>query len=196
MSYILDALKKADADRERDAAGVPDLHAQADAAYGALRRSRPGRGLLWAAVGSITIAVLAWQWLDAAPTDLTSPLSSASQAAPAPAPAPLATLSPPAPRPEPQPAAAPDTAAQTGPPAAAPDPAPLPSLAARPEPTPRPPAREATASPGMPLPGGAAAPGAAAATPEPRVQLPTCAASCRPWWWAARCTRPTRAAAW
>ena len=72
MSYILDALKKADADRERDAAGVPDLHAQADAAYGALRRSRPGRGLLWAAVGSITIAVLAWQWLDAAPTDLTS----------------------------------------------------------------------------------------------------------------------------
>ena len=32
MSYILEALKKADADRERERAGVPDLRAQLDAA--------------------------------------------------------------------------------------------------------------------------------------------------------------------
>ena len=41
MSYILDALKKADADRERDAAAVPDLYAQADAARGARAAARP-----------------------------------------------------------------------------------------------------------------------------------------------------------
>ena len=167
MSYILDALKKADADRERDTAGVPDLHAQADTATGALRRSRPGRGLLWAAVASITIAVLAWQWFDTAPTDMTPPLSSTSQTAPAPMPmAPVATLSPPAP----QPVAQPDTAPQPGPPAVAPDPAPIPSLAAKPEAMPRPPAREATATPGTPPPRGTTAPSPATpAAAEPRV---------------------------
>lgn len=146
MSYILDALKKADADRERDTAGVPDLHAQTDAAHGALRSTRPGRGLLWAAAAAIAVAVLAWLWFDTAPTDAPSPLSVAPEAAPAlpvtPAPPPAALASPL----EPQPATVPAPL----PPAVAPDPAPLPSLAAKPEAAPRPPAREAAATPAVP----------------------------------------------
>lgn len=146
MSYILDALKKADADRERDAAGVPDLHAQTDAAHGALRSTRPGRGLLWAAAAAIAIAVLAWQWFDTAPTDAPPPLSVAPQAVPAlpapPAPPLVAAVSPPLPQPL--------TAPPPVPPAVAPDPAPIPSLAAKPEPAPRPPARETAAAPAAP----------------------------------------------
>ena len=45
MSYILDALKKADADREREAAAVPNLHAQGDAAFGPAS-ARPAGWLL------------------------------------------------------------------------------------------------------------------------------------------------------
>lgn len=167
MSYILDALKKADADRERDAAGVPDLHAQTDAAHGALRSTRPGRGLLWAGAAAIAVAVLAWQWFDTAPTDAPTPLSVAPQAAVAlpapPAPPPAAAISPPVPQPV--------TAPPPGPPAVASDPAPIPSLAAKPEPAPRTPAREAAAAPATPPPRGATS--SSPATPptaETRVQ--------------------------
>ena len=143
MSYILDALKKADADREREAAGVPDLHAQADAARGAAARTRHGRGLLWAAVGAIAVAGLAWQWFDAVPAEAPpslplaqAPAVTAPQAAPA-QPA-VVAVTPPAPPPH--------AVAPASPAAVAPEPAPIPSLASKPAP----PTRDAVVAPAAP----------------------------------------------
>ena len=138
MSYILDALKKADADREREAAGVPDLHAQADAARGAAARTRHGRGLLWLALAAITVAGLAWLWFDAVPTEAppSLPMAQAPAAAPPPAAAALpvvVAVTPP-----------PQAVAPASPPAVAPEPAPIPSLASKPVP----PTRDAVAVPG------------------------------------------------
>ena len=93
MSYILDALKKADADRERDAAAVPDLYAQADAARGARAAARPaGWLLLGLGTGGLVLAVLAWRWFSAAPVDAAPPAPITQ----APAAVPL-TAAPPAP---------------------------------------------------------------------------------------------------
>lgn len=124
MSYILDALKKADSDREREAAGVPDLHAQLDAARGAAARTRRGHGLLWSAAAAIAIALLAWQWFGAAPTDTPQlqPLAQAPTVAPPPAaPAPPAAVGATPPPPV--------VVTPTRPAAVAPEPAPIPSLA-------------------------------------------------------------------
>ena len=57
MSYILDALKKADAERERETAAVPDLHAQADAGDAARARGAHAGG--WVALGASVRAGLA-----------------------------------------------------------------------------------------------------------------------------------------
>ena len=64
MSYILEALKKADAERERGA--VPDLHAQPvllapHAPHEAPRSAKPW---LWLGAGAVIVlvAVLAWRW--------------------------------------------------------------------------------------------------------------------------------------
>lgn len=66
MSYILDALKKADAERERDAAAVPDLYAQPEAGVGRLpARGGAGRVLVVAAAG-LLLAALAWWWFGGA----------------------------------------------------------------------------------------------------------------------------------
>lgn len=74
MSYILDALKKADAERERDAAAVPDLHAQADAARGTRAAARPSGWLLtMLAAAAIALAALAWRWFDDAPVAAAPP---------------------------------------------------------------------------------------------------------------------------
>lgn len=67
MSYILEALKKADAERDRGA--VPDLHAQPmlpEAAFedDPARRGRPWLWLL-SGVGLALIAGVAWQWMGA-----------------------------------------------------------------------------------------------------------------------------------
>jgi general secretion pathway protein B len=63
MSYILDALKKADAERERR--GVPGLHAQAAGLAGEERRA--GGVLRWVAVAGalLFVAALAWWWFGA-----------------------------------------------------------------------------------------------------------------------------------
>ena len=79
MSYILDALKKADAERERDATAVPDLHAQLDA--GADRRpqrSYVGRNAALVAAGLI-LAALAWWWFGAAPSSAPAASAAAEQ---------------------------------------------------------------------------------------------------------------------
>lgn len=146
MSYILDALKKADADREREAAGVPDLHAQADAARGAAARTRHGRGLLWVVLGAIAVAGLAWQWFDAVPAEAPpslplaqAPAVTAPQAAPA-QPAVVAVTPPPPPQ----------AVAPASPAAVAPEPAPIPSLASKPAPPPPSPTRDAVVAPAAP----------------------------------------------
>ena len=144
MSYILDALKKADADREREAAGVPDLHAQADAARGAAARTRHGRGLLWVVLGAIAVAGLAWQWFDAVPAEAPpslplaqAPAVTAPQAAPA-QPA-VVAVTPPPPR---------QAVVPASPAAVAPEPAPIPSLASKPAPPS--PTRDAVVAPAAP----------------------------------------------
>lgn len=136
MSYILDALKKADTERERRA--VPGLHAQADAGFGVSERRG---GMAWGAVavGAIVllVALLAWLWFgrseptpaaaptaqpiaQAAPTPqpmpapVASPSPAPMPAAPAPTQAPIAHMAPPAPpattSPTPKAAAAPASA--------------------------------------------------------------------------------------
>ena len=126
MSYILDALRKADA--QRGASRAPGLHAHhlsADEAEqpGSWARSR----LLWAvlAAGVLLIGLAAWQLSDepeampdaapmaavppAAAEPLPPPALSSPTPAPSPAPAPIAAtaISPPAPEPRalPQPSA-------------------------------------------------------------------------------------------
>lgn len=179
MSYILDALKKADTERERSA--VPGLHAQADAGFGLSDRSG---GLPWRVIALAAIvllaALLAWLWFGG--SDTLSPVS--------PIPAPLAEAVP-TPRPAPAPATPPTAAAPVAPapttvpssvgqaaPVAPPQPAAAPPMA-KPAPPPVPAAAEATRPPPTlaakpPSTATAAAPKAAAAASaaaEPR--LPT-----------------------
>lgn len=141
MSYILDALKKADAERERSA--VPGLHAHPlDGPAGQHRREG---GLRWPALAIAAIvllaAALAWMlWSDRgvrtpplsaeAPPLPTTPVVTAPSPAPTPAPAPpIAQATPPA---TPAPIAPPITAA------APPPAAPAPSAHATPMPAPAP----------------------------------------------------------
>lgn len=146
MSYILDALKRADAERERGA--VPGLHAQQNTAL-APTPLRNARTRLWLISGTVLVlsAISAGLWLWSAQTHEASlpavqlamvpPLVNVPTTTPAPAPAPTPTPTP-APTPAPTlPAAgvAPSTPASTppalavatAPPAAATVPAPAPT---------------------------------------------------------------------
>jgi general secretion pathway protein B len=151
MSYILDALRRADAERERG--GVPGLHAQP-------QRGEPGDdgtrrpGLPWAgiavALGLALAVVFAWLLMSGGPA--------------APAPPEIAALPPPPPAPPPAPPAAPPLA----------DAAVLPpQRPALPPPTPVPLARPARSEPEVPAvkktaPATVAA-AASAAAPAPRI---------------------------
>ena len=124
MSYILDALKKADAERER--AAVPVLHAHPQ--YGlSSRDERSSAPWVAVAIGAIVVlgGALAWVlWADrgvrtpplvaavppiAAPAPSTAPAATAAPppAAAEPAPTPTVVISPPPPPPAPVPVAAP-----------------------------------------------------------------------------------------
>jgi general secretion pathway protein B len=120
MSYILDALRRADSERERGT--IPSLHTKAEALIDAEDDegfgSRP-HPLLWAVIGlSVVLAgVLAWQFMGSSPAE-PAPMPASIQApapvptpAPAPVPAsvppPMATIAPPTPQPEPPVAMAP-----------------------------------------------------------------------------------------
>ncbi|MBI2732469.1 MAG: general secretion pathway protein GspB [Aquabacterium sp.] len=125
MSYILDALKKADAERERGS--VPGLHSQPlgqvdDDEDAAPRRPVPPAMWLVAGAGLCLIAVLSWQLLSrpSAPEPVAATAAVAE--------APPAQNTPPA---QPAPTVAPPVAEP---------PAPQPTLAAAPPPTPVPPA--------------------------------------------------------
>lgn len=160
MSYILDALKRADA--ERDRGHVPGLRSQpVSATAPARRRPRAGRrAILWLSlVGllAVLLALGAW-WFSAARPPSARPDTPAPQ--PVAAPAPVA-----APVPAPPPAAAPAPAAvppegvnAPATPLLAPEVAPAPQPAARATGTAPAPASSATgpaAAPGLPeLPAG------------------------------------------
>ncbi|MFT3664238.1 general secretion pathway protein GspB [Piscinibacter sp.] len=102
MSYILDALRRADAERERG--GVPGLHTQTMAAAADEIEATPApRGLLkpwhWVAIGlagGLAVAI-AWTWRG----DETPPAMAALPPPPSPPPLPLPVQPAPPPPPEP-----------------------------------------------------------------------------------------------
>lgn len=152
MSYILDALRKADAERERGS--VPDLHAQLLPLGSAEVEAEPARAspLLWLGAG-VLLAVAAgatwWAFGDGA-SDVPVPLAAAPLAsAPAAAAAPAAS------------------APATGPSAAAEAPAAPPQAATRPEPAIPQAAPKAAARPRIT----ANAPAAAAPKPRPKATV-------------------------
>ena len=160
MSYILDALKKADSERERGA--VPGIHAQ-QVPHMAVA-ARPAGNLklvLWLIVGLLTILVgaLAWRMStgDAPPVQVAAvPISPV--AAPATPAAPVKAIAPAAPEPVPSPAA--PAAPEVKP--VAKEKAPAPKLAASK-------ADSKVAAKAVPAKAGASA--AAKAADEPRVYL-------------------------
>ena len=168
MSYILDALKKADAQRERDPAR--GIHAQ-PAALPTLQQPGLGqRPWFWAAAAAAVAALAAAGWLlsqeraDAqrsavAATELEAPRH---PAVPAAAPAPLGTV---APAPEPAAAAVLPPAAPA--PAPAPAPGAPPPVAAPQARTIAPPAETAVRAAPAAKAGPAGATARAAATPQP-----------------------------
>jgi general secretion pathway protein B len=128
MSYILEALKKADAERERERAGVPDLHAQPDAVTDDARAGGHHGGWRWALAAAVLgLAWAAWEWLGNAPSAVPESIAPVLAAAPAPTPAPV---------PLPEPAPAPAAVAAAALPTAITGPgAPVPSRARTPAPT-------------------------------------------------------------
>jgi len=161
MSYILDALKRADAERERG--HVPGLHAQSiDSASSADRRPGLPRWALAAGGGTalIVVAALAWRMgadahaplpmpmtapepapapvVAAAPTTEPAPVVEAAPVAAPPAPPPVAYVAPPPPPvAKPQREAKPPAAPRPTPPSAmAPAQVPAAATARPPEPTP------------------------------------------------------------
>ena len=152
MSYILEALRKSNAEREQGA--VPDLHAQPLTLAGGDEDTPAGQATLWlglaAGVVIVLAAVLGWRFTA---RDTPPLLAAAPAAAPAPAAVPAAV---PAPAPlAVQPAAPPPVVATSPAPAAAPVPAPAPEA----------PAASATAPASMAT---AAAPQEPAKKPAPR----------------------------
>jgi len=95
MSYILDALRKADAERERDPAR--GIHAQP--AAGVPLRSAPRRALwLWPVGCAVAAAVAAYGFWGRAPAGVASPAQPTIASAPVAAPVPALTMRvPPAP---------------------------------------------------------------------------------------------------
>lgn len=146
MSYILDALRRAEADRERERGQVPGLHTQPPSGSAAARGAGRRRWLPWAGGGLLLLAGIgAGSWW-------------ASGQNPAPAPAPLpaprvAPLTPPAPQ-------------------AASGPLPQPAASASPYLPPAPPPAAVAAAP-LPRPANVAAPAPLAEAPIPRLsELP------------------------
>lgn len=105
MSYILDALRRADAERERGA--VPGLHTQAMPETGDDDAPAPRRALapwLWLVIGlgGGLVAALAWNWRadeppPPTPAPVPMPVLPATTAPPPVAPAPVPPPAPPAP---------------------------------------------------------------------------------------------------
>ncbi|NIM43524.1 MAG: GspB domain-containing protein [Hydrogenophaga sp.] len=163
MSYILDALRRADAERERGR--VPGLHTQVNplrtAEPPSRRRPPRARGPWVAGLGLLMAAAATAWWLmrdgTADPQPAPAPSPTAARATP-PAPVPEAPPAPP-----PRVAAPPVVAAPAQPILAPPPPPPPPAPAPTPAPAPAP---APSTAPGT---GGTPAPAAASAAPLPRV---------------------------
>lgn len=161
MSYILDALRKAEAQRDRQR--VPGLHDQPASAPASASASP--QALLWGvlAIGLVSVGLAAWQLWPANDAEPAAPVASV-QPQPTRAPAPPAV----APAPAPAPAAPPVAAAvQPAPPpvveTAPPRPAPAPARApVRAEPPPAPPPAVAATPPAPPVTSAPVAPPASA----------------------------------
>lgn len=134
MSYILDALRRADAERERG--GVPGLHTQAmpepgdDETPATRRRLAPWQWLAIGLGGGLAVA-LAWSWRTDDPPP-PPPVPAPMPVQPAPAPPPAAAL--PAPPPAAPVAIAPMRATPAPTPAAAPAASAAPAPASSPAP--------------------------------------------------------------
>ncbi|MBE2262571.1 MAG: hypothetical protein IAE92_07505, partial [Burkholderiaceae bacterium] len=104
MSYILDALKRADADRQRGQ--VPGLHAQPASPGTPIDPGSPSRSLWLGAAGALSLGGLAllWWFWRSPPAPEPVKLEQAAPAAPAPRALPAEPVAPPA---EPAPAPAP-----------------------------------------------------------------------------------------
>lgn len=88
MSYILDALRRAEADRERERGQVPGLHAQSPSGSAAAPAAGPRRWLPWAGGGLLLLAGIgAGSWWASGQQEAATPV-------PQPAPAPLASPGP------------------------------------------------------------------------------------------------------
>lgn len=141
MSYILDALKRADADRDRQRSAVPDLHTHSGALDSGAGFARdPGRRWIWGlGLGAAVAAGIVWQAFgrrDETPASIAA--------------APAATALP----------------APIQPPAAAPAAAASPALAS---PAPAPPSASVVAPPQTPTPARRTAPGATRVPPAAAV---------------------------
>lgn len=164
MSYILDALRRAEADRERERGQVPGLHAQPLPGSETSPAAGQRRWLPWAGGGLLLLAGIgAGSWWASGPHEAPAPASlTGARSVPPPTPSPLATTAP---------VALPGPAAPAAPPASPPAtqraasvPMPQPAASGTPYLAAAPPARAVTAAP---------APAPAAEAPIPRLaELP------------------------
>lgn len=157
MSYILDALRRAEADRERERGQVPGLHSQPLPGDAAAPVAGRHRWLPWAGGGLLLLAgIVAGSWWAGSAQEVVAPASPVPQPASAP-PAPTA-----------------DAADVATPPAASVPPLPLPAASASPYLAPAPPPGAVVAAPApRPVSVAAPAPVPAADAPIPRLsELP------------------------
>ncbi len=98
MSLILDALRRADTERERERGAVPGLHAQQAAAYTSEARrpagARPWAWLAIAALAGLLVAFAAWQFAGRQPAGQAAAPAVPAPASPVPAVAPAAAAAP------------------------------------------------------------------------------------------------------
>ena len=158
MSYILDALRRADAERERERGNVPGLHTQpAPVPHADDGRAGRAPAWVWPAAGVAVAAITALAWLalgrDAAPPERLAQVPVAPQIVPT----------------QPLPAALP---APVTAPAAVQSASAAPTLRPAAAAPPRKPAAVVAAAPAKP-PRAASATATATTTPEPRLYKPT-----------------------
>jgi general secretion pathway protein B len=167
MSYILDALNKADNERERRRSAVPGLHS-----YGDAERTSAGGGVWrWVTLGTAVVlaGVLAWLWF--ARSEPAAPMAAAGIPPPLPQ-----TMPQPQPQAPPQPTPMPAAAAAAPAPMPAPAPAPVPQSPAPAAMAAPAPATAVIAPPPSPI---AKAPLPVAAAPKPSSAAPSASAPAR-----------------
>ena len=175
MSYILDALKRADSEREREREDVPGLHSKTETWIAPdevrTRRAQP-QAVVWALAAACLLLALGVLWFvlarEAAPASVAVSAAVPVQSAPT-------VLQQPAPQPAPAVAVITPAPAPVTIPAPAPAPAPAPVARAAPQ-TPAP-ARTVRAADPAALPPSTQAAPAAPAVAKPKASAPAVAAT-------------------